>query len=128
MQKPVPQILYIHPSKQGVDFDPGKSPMGRPYGLIPVGVIALANLLEENGLEVCGLNYPLERVLNRQFSLREWLRGQHQARLVMIDLHWYEHCYGAIHTAKVHEGTIGYYGHHGSGNTSLRPQRRLSDL
>lgn len=97
----VPQILYIHPSKQGVDFDPGRSPTGRPYGLIPVGVIALANLLEANGLKVCGLNCPLERVLNRQFSLREWLRGQHQARLVMIDLHWYEHCYGAIHTAKV---------------------------
>ncbi len=97
----VPQILYIHPSKQGVDFDPGRLPMGRPYGLIPVGVIALANLLAEHGFKVCGLNYPLERLLNRQFSLREWLRGQQQARLVMIDLHWYEHCYGAIHTAKV---------------------------
>ena len=94
-------VLYIHPSKQGVDFDPGKLPMGRPYGLIPVGVIALANLLEENGFRVSGLNYPLERVINRQFNLREWLRGRRQARLVMIDLHWYEHCYGAIHTAKV---------------------------
>jgi radical SAM superfamily enzyme YgiQ (UPF0313 family) len=75
--------------------------MGRPYGLIPIGVIGLANLLEENGFKVCGLDYPLERVLDRQFSLREWLRGQHQARLVMIDLHWYEHSYGAIHTARV---------------------------
>jgi hypothetical protein len=101
-----PQILYIHPSKQGVDFvaprtpGGGSLPMGRPYGLIPVGVIALANLLQENGFRVCGVDYPLERLINKQFSLRDWLKEHHQAKLAMIDLHWYEHCYGAIQTAK----------------------------
>jgi len=75
--------------------------MGRPYGLIPVGVIALANLLQENGFRVWGIDYPLERLIDKKFSLREWLKEHSQARLVMIDLHWYEHCYGAIHTAKV---------------------------
>jgi radical SAM superfamily enzyme YgiQ (UPF0313 family) len=101
-----PQVLYIHPSKQGVDFDPGTQPMGRPYGLIPVGVIALANLLQENGFQVCGVDYPLERLINKQFSLRDWLKEHDQARLVMIDLHWYEHCYGAIQTAKVCKGVL----------------------
>jgi len=95
------EVLYIHPSKQGVDFDCKGNPPGRPYGLIPVGIVGLVNLLRENGISVKGLNYPMEVKLNREFNLREWLRRQRGVRVVMLDLHWYEHSYGAINTARV---------------------------
>ena len=75
--------------------------MGRPYGLIPVGVPALVNVLRAAGVEVRGISYPLERELNRGFDLRRWLRAQPRARVVLIDLHWYEHSYGAISVADV---------------------------
>jgi len=63
--------------------------MGRPYGLIPMGVPALINVLRGADIEVRGISYPLERELNRRFDLRQWLRTQRQARVILIDLHWY---------------------------------------
>jgi radical SAM superfamily enzyme YgiQ (UPF0313 family) len=98
------QVVYIHPAKQGVDFDarggaPGSQP-GRPYGLIPVGVPALVNVLRQNGIRVVGLNYPLEKGVARGFDLRQWLQWRPSTRIVLIDLHWYEHSYGAISVAQ----------------------------
>ena len=52
------------------------------------------------GIEVQGINFPLERELNRRFDLRRWLRAQTRARVILIDLHWYEHSYGAISMAR----------------------------
>ena len=97
---PGPEVLYIHPSKHGVDSDPWSGPLCRPYGLMPVGVVALVNLLRQHGISVRGLNFPLETMLSRGFSLKEWLAKQRAARVVMIDLHWYEHAYGALDTAR----------------------------
>ncbi|MCU0519534.1 MAG: SEC-C domain-containing protein [Anaerolineae bacterium] len=102
-------VLYVHPAKQDVDFGHQKtsiqasedSQLGRPYGLIPMGVPALVNVLQAAGIRVRGLNYPLERELNRSFDLRRWLRTQRQARVILVDMHWYEHSYGAISVANV---------------------------
>ena len=104
--KPPADVLYIHPPKQDIDFyvqnqSARDVQMGRPYGLIPMGVPALVNVLRAAGIEVQGVNYPLERELNRGFDLRQWLRAQTQARVILIDLHWYEHSYGAISVANV---------------------------
>jgi len=92
-------VLYIHPAKQGIDVNFDEQ-AGRFYGLIPVGVPALINLLRLNGIEVRGLSYPHERQLNPAFNLKNWLKVHHGARVVLIDLHWYEHCYGAISVAR----------------------------
>jgi len=99
---PVP-VLYVHPAKQAVDFvsEPTGYSVGRPYGLIPMGIPALVNSLREQGIRVKGINYPMERKFDAQFDLREWLRKYEGVRVVMIDLHWYEHCYGAISVAEV---------------------------
>ena len=48
--KPPADVLYVHPPKQDVDFfvqqqDVREAQMGRPYGLIPLGVPALVNVL-----------------------------------------------------------------------------------
>src|SRR5512145_1262606 len=93
-------VLYIHPSKQGVDFRPGPE-MGRPYGLIPVGLPALVNVLQAAGIRVQGVVFPLEKHHNPRFDLKDWLRQHAAARVILIDLHWYEHCYGSVETALV---------------------------
>jgi radical SAM superfamily enzyme YgiQ (UPF0313 family) len=98
-----PLALYIHPAKQAVDLydTPASKKFGRPYGLIPMGVPALVNLLRDHGIDVRGINFPMEKRLDPGFNLRAWLHHHREARLVLIDLHWYEHCYGAISVAEV---------------------------
>lgn len=98
-----PAALYIHPAKQAVDLydTPVRQKFGRPYGLIPMGVPALMNHLCNNGIPVRGVNFPMEKRLNAKFNLREWLLKYKQARMVLIDLHWYEHSYGAINVARI---------------------------
>ena len=92
-------ILYIHPAKQGLDFRPDTD-FGRPYGLIPVGLPALVNVLRDNGIRVHGVSHALELQLDRYFNLKSWLRKHSEARAVLIDMHWYEHCYGAVDVAR----------------------------
>lgn len=98
-----PAALYIHPAKQAVDLydTPARAKFGRPYGLMPMGVPALLNLLCDNGIPVRGVNLPMEKMLNNAFNLRQWLYDHREARMVLIDLHWYEHSYGAINVAQV---------------------------
>jgi radical SAM superfamily enzyme YgiQ (UPF0313 family) len=105
--KPSAEIIYVHPAKQNVDVvssggsgtrGRNQSP-GRPYGLVPLGLPALVNLLRKDGRHVVGVNYPMEKQVDPAFDLRRWL-GQHRlARMVLVDLHWYEHAYGAISVA-----------------------------
>ena len=92
-------VLYIHPAKQGVGFnaDPKN---GRPYGVIPVGLPALVNILRENNIGVKGVIHPLEMQLDPSFRLDLWLKAYASAKIILIDLHWYEHCYGSIDTAQ----------------------------
>lgn len=90
------RILYVHPSKLPVDTPCDWSRGASPYLLAPMGVVGLANHLRGRGIDVVGLNYPMEVALDRGFRLVPWLREQRDVRLVMIDLHWYEHAYGAM--------------------------------
>jgi radical SAM superfamily enzyme YgiQ (UPF0313 family) len=93
-------VLYIHPAKQGSEFRQSES-VGRPYGVIPVGVAALVNRLRDNGIRVKGINHALEIQLNPLFNLQKWLKSQTGVKVILIDLHWYEHCYGAVSVAKL---------------------------
>lgn len=93
-------ILYIHPAKQEVEARYDKFAASSPYPFMPVGVIGFVNLLRSQGWQVTGLNLPLELTLEPTFDLRAWLRSQTAAKLVLIDLHWYEHCFGALEVAR----------------------------
>ncbi len=97
-----PVALYIHPAKQAVELyeTPARRQFGRPYGLIPMGVPALVNLLQDNGIPVRGVIFPMEKQMDYNFNLAKWLEDHDQARIVLIDLHWYEHSYGAINMAR----------------------------
>lgn len=94
------RVLYIHPAKQGVDFRVDET-MGRAYGLMPVGLPALVNLLKQNGIAVRGINYSLERQIDPTYDIKHWLKHNPVAQIILIDLHWYEHCYGAIQAARL---------------------------
>jgi tRNA A37 methylthiotransferase MiaB len=101
-----PPVLYIHPVKQDVDFyvqnlANRQVQMGRPYGLMPLGLPAIVNVLRDNDIDVLGISYALETMQDKSFDLRAWLRRHMTARVILIDMHWYEHTYGAISMAKV---------------------------
>ncbi len=94
-------ILYIHPAKQEATARYDQYRASPYYPLIPVGVVGMANLLRQEGWDLQGLNLPLELMLNTRFDLDAWLAAiDVPPRLVMIDLHWYEHSYGAIDVAR----------------------------
>ena len=98
-----PQALYIHPAKQQVGFpftDPRFSYL-TPFTLLPMGVIGLANRLRQEGIAIQGLNYPAESFIQPGFDLADWLRHAGTVRLILIDLHWYEHSFGALDVARV---------------------------
>lgn len=92
----MPDVIYIHPAKQPVDFRQDQA-----YILMPVGVIGLLNMLWQQGFSVKALSYPLETLINPKFDLRAWLKELNGVHLVLIDLHWYEHAYGALDVAQV---------------------------
>src|SRR5437899_11542536 len=61
-----------------------------------MGNDGLDKYLRGMGLVVVSINYPMEVALDPTFRLVPWLCQQDDVRLVMIDLHWYEHAYGAM--------------------------------
>jgi hypothetical protein len=93
-------ILYIHPAKQEVSARYDKFVSSPPYPFIPVGVVGLVNMLRNQGWNVVGINLPLELTLQPAFNLRRWLTTQPRPRMVLIDLHWYEHSFGAMDVAR----------------------------
>jgi tRNA A37 methylthiotransferase MiaB len=93
----VPDVLYVHPAKH--DVDAGFEDLGY-YFFIPVGAIGLVNALRQEGLTLRGINYPAELLRTRSFRLRSWLAAQRGVRIVLVDLHWYMHSYGAISVAR----------------------------
>ncbi len=93
-------ILYIHPPKL-----PGWVPHTwreafASFQVMPVGAVALANLLQAEGFKVTGLNYAMELDLDPRFNLMAWLRSRPFPLLVMLDLHWLEHSFGTIEVAR----------------------------
>ncbi|HXF63281.1 MAG TPA: radical SAM protein, partial [Caldilineaceae bacterium] len=93
-------ILYVHPAKQEVDARYDKYVSCAPYPFIPVGVVGLVNLLRSEGWSVQGLNLPMELTRQPGFDFRGWLAAQAPPKMVMVDLHWYEHSFGALEVAR----------------------------
>ncbi|NPV07544.1 MAG: radical SAM protein [Anaerolineae bacterium] len=92
-------VLYVHPAKHGT----AKSfrGLGTTYPFMPVGVVGLVNLLRSEGISVRGINYPAELAREPDFDLAASIGTGGGARVVLIDLHWYEHCFGAIDVARL---------------------------
>lgn len=93
-------ILYVHPAKQEVDARYDKFKSSSPYPFIPVGVVGLVNLLRSQGWDVQGINLPVELILQPTFDFKAWMAASNTPKLVMIDCHWYEHCFGSMEAAR----------------------------
>jgi radical SAM superfamily enzyme YgiQ (UPF0313 family) len=94
-------VVYLHPAKYGASLRAsGDAPSIGPYPLMPVGIPGMMNLLRSAGLNVMGLNVFVETLLDLSFDLRRWMAKQPSPRLFAIDLHWYEHSYGALDVAR----------------------------
>jgi len=89
-------ILFIHPPI--VDDSKFKLRRGA-YIFIPMGVFAIADYLEREGFGVKMINYPLEKFLNKNWSLNTYLKTI-DFKICAIDLHWVHNIYGALKVAK----------------------------
>ena len=65
-----------------------------------MGVFAIADKLEREGFGVKIVNYPLERYLNPNWSLKDYLRTI-DFKICGIDLHWIHNAHGAIEIARI---------------------------
>ncbi len=72
--------------------------------IMPMGTIAIADLLEREGYSVKIIHTGLERMLDHSFSVDKILE-KYDATVVGIDLHWYAHGYDAIQIADISRET-----------------------
>jgi len=70
------------------------------YIIMPMGTIAMADLLDREGYETRIIHTGLEQMCNRSFSVQSLLK-KYDVSLVGIDLHWYVHSYDAIRIADI---------------------------
>ncbi|WP_151732792.1 B12-binding domain-containing radical SAM protein [Paenibacillus tengchongensis] len=84
-------VLYIHPTK---------SLFNTEYSIMPLGIVALLNMLIKAGYRVRGINLGVENALTPNYSLIDELKQTHY-KLLLVDLHWYEHSYGATSVAEL---------------------------
>ncbi|WP_455684808.1 B12-binding domain-containing radical SAM protein [Thomasclavelia sp.] len=64
-----------------------------------MGILAILNDISKSDIEVIGVNVAIEKSLNKDFSVSKFLEGI-KYKILLIDLHWYEHSYGSIYIAK----------------------------
>jgi len=95
------RVLYIHPAKLPGWVERTWREAFASFHVMPMGAVALANLLGSHGFEVTGLNYPMELDLDPRFDLLGWLARRPAPLMVMVDLHWLEHSFGALEVARV---------------------------
>ena len=84
-------VLYIHPTR---------NLNNTLFSFMPMGIFGLANMLISNGYNVYGINYGIEKSVNPNYSLINELK-EIDYKVLMVDLHWYEHAYGAIEIANI---------------------------
>lgn len=86
-------VLYLHATKNPAGEDCLK------FSIMPMGIIGILNGLRQKGVQVIGMNYAMEKKADPDFDLYQTL-SQMDYRIFMVDLHWYEHCYGAMFAAE----------------------------
>lgn len=86
-------IVYIHSTKNPTNEDNTR------YGIMPMGIIAILNGLRAKGYRVLGVNMAVETYLDKDFCLESMLENI-RYQVLMTDLHWYEHAFGAMYVAE----------------------------
>ncbi|MEM2893925.1 MAG: radical SAM protein [Candidatus Bathyarchaeia archaeon] len=92
-------FLFIHPSTHIKNISPKINNIVT-YTIIPVGTVALADLLIREGYETMIIHTGIEQIYNRHFNLEDLIK-KYDPLIVGIDLHWYVHSYDAIHISSL---------------------------
>ncbi len=94
-------VIFIHPPRRLKPYYSKNAKFSRgEYIFIPMGVFAIADLLEKEGFGVKVINYPLEQYLNRNWALTDFLKNIN-FDACGIDLHWIYNAHGAIEVARI---------------------------
>ncbi|MFX1601739.1 MAG: cobalamin-dependent protein [Promethearchaeota archaeon] len=94
-------VLFIHPPRLlEPDYRKDAKYIRSSFIFIPMGLFSIADLLEKNGFRVRIINYPLEQFLNRNWTLKDYLKHIN-FNVCGIDLHWIHNAYGAIEVAGI---------------------------
>ncbi len=94
-------VIFIHPPRLlEPDYRKHAKYVRGTFIFIPMGLFAIADLLERKGFGVKIINYPLEQYLNRNWTLKDDLKHIN-FKICGIDLHWIHNAYGAIEVAKI---------------------------
>ncbi|MFX1371912.1 MAG: cobalamin-dependent protein [Promethearchaeota archaeon] len=94
-------VLLIHPPRVlNPDYRKNAKFIRGTFIFIPMGVFAIADLLEKEGFGVKIINYPLEQYLNRNWKLINFLKNI-DFEVCGLDLHWLHNAYGAMEIAKI---------------------------
>ena len=86
-------VLYVHSIKNPHE------PKGMKFGYMPMGIIAILNGLQAKGVRVLGMNCMVEHIYDPDFDLYTALCDI-DYKILMTDLHWYEHSYGAMYVVE----------------------------
>lgn len=86
-------ILYIHASQHPEGED------DKRFAYVPMGLIGILNNLRDKGYSVIGINYSIERTVNPDYHIEDSL-NEIEYRVLLTDLHWYVHAYGAMYVAR----------------------------
>ncbi len=94
-------IIFIHPPRI-LETNSGKKSktIRGSFIFIPMGVFAIADFLEKEGFEVQIINYPLEKYIDPNWELTDYLKTI-DFDICGIDLHWIHNASGVIEVAKV---------------------------
>ncbi|MFX0020765.1 MAG: cobalamin-dependent protein [Candidatus Hermodarchaeota archaeon] len=94
-------IILIHPSRILESYNNKKSkPIRGSFIFIPMGVFAIADLLEREGFGVQIINHPLEKYLDSNWELLDYLKTI-DFDVCGIDLHWIHNASGALEIGKL---------------------------
>ena len=72
--------------------------------ILPMGSIAIADYIARNGFSTEIVHTGLEEMLNPSFTM-DALFKEYTPTVIGIDLHWYPHCYDALHIAEIAKNT-----------------------
>lgn len=86
-------VLYVHSTKNPIGSDNTK------YAIMPMGIIGILNNLKSKKVNVKGINIAIEIMIDPQYDIAFDLE-QIEYQILLTDLHWYEHSFGAIHIAR----------------------------
>jgi len=90
-------VLFIHPPRI---FAKDYLEMRSGFFKLPVGLVALADYLEQNGYSTKILNIPMEIYFNKNFRLSKYLRSI-DVKICAIELNWILNAYGSIQSADI---------------------------